>query len=51
VERPNAPSLDRRAAGVLCSMSKANRFILREHERGSVNPGGLVQLQLPDGPI
>jgi molybdopterin molybdotransferase len=36
-------------SGVLRSMSEANCFIVLEHERGSVNPGDLVQVQLFDG--
>ena len=36
-------------SGVLRSMSEANCFIVLEHERGSVEPGDLVQVQLFDG--
>ncbi len=36
-------------SGVLRSMSQANCFIVLEHERGAVNPGDLVQVQLFDG--
>ncbi len=36
-------------SGVLRSMAEANCFIVLEHERGSVNPGDLVQVQLFDG--
>ncbi len=36
-------------SGVLRSMSEANCFIVLEHERGSVKPGDLVQVQLFDG--
>jgi len=36
-------------SGVLRSMSEANCFIVLEHERGSVNPGEMVQVQLFDG--
>ena len=36
-------------SGVLRSMSEANCFIVLEHERGSVKPGELVQVQLFDG--
>ena len=36
-------------SGVLRSMAEANCFIVLEHERGSVNPGELVQVQLFDG--
>jgi molybdopterin molybdotransferase len=36
-------------SGVLRSMSEANCFIVLEHERGAVNPGDLVQVQLFDG--
>jgi len=32
-------------------MEEANCFIVLEHERGSVNPGELVQVQLFDGLI
>ncbi|MFH1044467.1 MAG: gephyrin-like molybdotransferase Glp [Pseudomonadota bacterium] len=38
-------------SGVLRSMSEANCFIVLEHERGPVNPGDLVQVQLFDGLI
>ena len=38
-------------SGVLRSMSEANCFIVIEHERASVNPGELVQVQLFDGLI
>ena len=38
-------------SGVLRSMSEANCFIVLEHERGSVEPGDLVQIQLFDGLI
>jgi molybdopterin molybdotransferase len=36
-------------SGVLRSMAEANCFIVLEHERGPVNPGDLVQVQLFDG--
>lgn len=36
-------------SGVLRSMAEANCFIVLEHERGSVKPGDLVQVQLFDG--
>ncbi len=36
-------------SGVLRSMAEANCFIVLEHERGSVEPGDLVQVQLFDG--
>lgn len=36
-------------SGVLRSMAEANCFIVLEHERGSVSPGDLVQVQLFDG--
>ena len=36
-------------SGVLRSMAEANCFIVLEHERGSVKPGELVQVQLFDG--
>ena len=36
-------------SGVLRSMSEANCFIVLEHERASVEPGELVQVQLFDG--
>jgi molybdopterin molybdotransferase len=36
-------------SGVLRSMSEADCFIVLEHERGAVNPGDLVQVQLFDG--
>ncbi|HEY5293190.1 MAG TPA: gephyrin-like molybdotransferase Glp [Burkholderiales bacterium] len=36
-------------SGVLRSMAEADCFIVLEHERGSVNPGDLVQVQLFDG--
>ena len=36
-------------SGVLRSMAQANCFIVLEHERGSVEPGQLVQVQLFDG--
>jgi len=36
-------------SGVLRSMSEANCFIVLEHERGSIKPGDLVQVQLFDG--
>lgn len=36
-------------SGVLRSMAQANCFIVLEHERGPVNPGDLVQVQLFDG--
>ncbi len=38
-------------SGVLRSMSEANCFIVLEHERGSIKPGDLVQVQLFDGLI
>jgi molybdopterin molybdotransferase len=38
-------------SGVLRSMAEANCFIVLEHERGSVRPGDLVQVQLFDGLI
>ncbi len=38
-------------SGVLRSMAEANCFIVLEHERGSVKPGDLVQVQLFDGLI
>jgi molybdopterin molybdotransferase len=36
-------------SGVLRSMAEANCFIVLEHERGSVKPGDLVQVQLFHG--
>jgi molybdopterin molybdotransferase len=36
-------------SGVLRSMAEANCFVVLEHERGSVKPGELVQVQLFDG--
>ena len=36
-------------SGVLRSMAEADCFIVLEHERGSVNPGDPVQVQLFDG--
>jgi molybdopterin molybdotransferase len=36
-------------SGVLRSMAEANCFIVLEHERGSVKPGDLVQVQLFGG--
>jgi len=36
-------------SGVLRSMSEANCFIVLEHERGNVDAGALVQVQLFDG--
>ena len=36
-------------SGVLRSMSEANCFIVLEHERGKIEPGELVQVQLFDG--
>lgn len=36
-------------SGVLRSMSEANCFIVLEHERGSVQPGELVSVQVMDG--
>jgi molybdopterin molybdotransferase len=36
-------------SGVLRSMAEANCFIVLEHERGSVEPGDLVQVQLFHG--
>jgi len=36
-------------SGVLRSMSEANCFIVLEHERGDVQPGDLVSVQLMDG--
>jgi len=36
-------------SGVLRSMAEANCFVVLEHERGSVKPGDLVQVQLFDG--
>jgi molybdopterin molybdotransferase len=36
-------------SGVLRSMSEANCFIVLEHERASVSPGDLVQVQLFEG--
>jgi len=36
-------------SGVLRSMSEANCFIVLEHERGRVEAGELVQVQLFDG--
>jgi molybdopterin molybdotransferase len=36
-------------SGVLRSMSEANCFIVLEHERGDVEPGDLVSVQLMDG--
>jgi molybdopterin molybdotransferase len=36
-------------SGVLRSMAEANCFIVLEHERGSVKPGDLVQVQLFQG--
>jgi len=36
-------------SGVLRSMAEANCFIVLEHERGSVSPGELVQVQVFDG--
>jgi molybdopterin molybdotransferase len=36
-------------SGVLRSMSEANCFIVLEHERGKVEAGELVQVQLFDG--
>ncbi|MFH1605241.1 MAG: gephyrin-like molybdotransferase Glp [Pseudomonadota bacterium] len=36
-------------SGVLRSMSEANCFIVIEHERGSIEPGDSVQVQLFDG--
>jgi molybdopterin molybdotransferase len=36
-------------SGVLRSMAEANCFIVLEHERGSVEPGDPVQVQLFDG--
>ena len=38
-------------SGVLRSMSEADCFIVLEHERGSIDPGDLVQVQLFDGLI
>jgi molybdopterin molybdotransferase len=36
-------------SGILRSMSEANCFIVLEHERGSVNPGDAVSVQLMEG--
>jgi molybdopterin molybdotransferase len=36
-------------SGVLRSMAEANCFIVLEHERGSVKPGDMVQVQLFNG--
>ena len=36
-------------SGILRSMSEANCFIVLEHERGSVNPGDPVSVQLMEG--
>jgi molybdopterin molybdotransferase len=36
-------------SGVLRSMSEANCFIVLEHDRGSVQPGDLVSVQVMDG--
>jgi molybdopterin molybdotransferase len=36
-------------SGVLRSMAEANCFIVLEHERGKVNPGELVSVQLMEG--
>jgi molybdopterin molybdotransferase len=36
-------------SGVLRSMAQANCFIVLEHERGSVEPGDLVQVQVFHG--
>ena len=36
-------------SGVLRSMAEANCFIVLEHERGSVNAGEPVQVQLFEG--
>jgi molybdopterin molybdotransferase len=36
-------------SGVLRSMSEANCFIVLEHDRGKVEPGELVQVQLFEG--
>ena len=36
-------------SGVLRSMSEANCFIVLEHDRGKVEPGERVQVQLFDG--
>ena len=36
-------------SGVLRSMAEANCFIVLEHERGSVKPGDLVQVQVFHG--
>ena len=38
-------------SGVLRSMAQANCFIVLEHERGSVEPGVLVQVRLFHGPV
>jgi len=38
-------------SGVLRSMSEANCFIVLEHERGNVNAGDLVSVQLFEGLI
>jgi len=36
-------------SGILRSMAEANCFIVLEHERGSVNPGDAVSVQLMEG--
>ncbi len=36
-------------SGILRSMSEANCFIVLEHERGSVNPGDAVSVQVMEG--
>jgi molybdopterin molybdotransferase len=38
-------------SGVLRSMSEANCFIVLEHDRGSVQPGDLVGVQVMDGMV